>query len=504
MVATRKRDVVQHLQPGVVVLDGQEERHPETVPEAEVHPGVGERPAGGGVDRPAVRPGSVLARDLEPELVRQPRRQEGGEAAVDGVGPIALEAVGAAAPGVHVEGPVLLLGPRVIVLERQIVPVGEPPVELHQGGPGVVGARDRPVVQAQRRRAERAAIGRIHPRAQRRAGEAPRVLLLDLVVDLLIVGRKEEQPVALDRAAEREPELVLAEIRHVGHRPVTRVGGEGVVLAEIVQRSAQLVRARLRDHVDEPARGASELGVRAARDHHHLLHRVEVEGERRPLAAALLAEERVVEVGAVHRDVVVNTALSRDSELVPIGALHDGDVGRQQGEVEVVAAVVGQARHRWRRQARRILDARGIHDGLGRRDGHSLHFHRPELELQVDRLPQAQRNAGLARLGEAHAPRRHVVRPERQQRTDEHTALVGPQGALESGLCLPQLHRGPHRRGSIRIEYDTADDAGRRLRLCVQRPNHGTAHHQRGQHDRNDPMQGSEHEESASWGDVHG
>ena len=234
MVAARERHVVQHLQPGVVVLDREEERHPEAVTEGEVHPGVGERPACRRVDGTAVGPGPVFARDLEPELVRQARRQEGGEAAVDGVGPVALEPVGAAAPEVHVEGPVLLLGPGVVVLERQIVPVGEPPVELHQGGPGVVGARDRAVVQAQRRHPERAAIGRIHPRAQRRAGEAPRVFLLDLVVELLIVRREEEQPVALDRAAEREPELVLAEVRHVSHRRVGRVGGEGVVLAEIV------------------------------------------------------------------------------------------------------------------------------------------------------------------------------------------------------------------------------------------------------------------------------
>ena len=75
----------------------------------------------------------------------------------------------------------------------------------------------------------------------------------------------------------------------------------------------------------KPPLRAAELGVGALGHHHDLLDRVEVEGEGRPLAAALLAEERVVEVGAVHRDVVVDALLAVDRELVAVGALHDGD-----------------------------------------------------------------------------------------------------------------------------------------------------------------------------------
>ena len=125
-----------------------------------------------------------------------------------------------------------------------------------------------------------------------------------------------------------------------------------VVLEVDVQRAVHLVGARLGDDVDEAAVGAAELGVGALGHDHHLLDRVEVEGEGRALAAALLAEERVVEVGAVDRDVVVDALLAVDRELVAVRALHDGDAGRELGEVEEVAAVVRQALDR------RLVDAR--------------------------------------------------------------------------------------------------------------------------------------------------
>ena len=86
---------------------------------------------------------------------------------------------------------------------------------------------------------------------------------------------------------------------------------------------------------------------------------------------------------------------------------------------------------------------------------------------------------------------------------DSHAHVTAPDAlyVYKAGLSA---HRGAHGRGSIRIEHDTADDASRRLRLRVQRPDRGTARQRkRSQHDRDGPMQGSEHEGSASWGDVH-
>jgi hypothetical protein len=103
-----------------------------------------------------------------------------------------------------------------------------------------------------------------------------------------------------------------------------------------------LVRAGLRHHVHEAAARAAELRVRPLGHDHHLLDRVEVEGEGRALAAALLAEERVVEVGAVHRDVVGDALLAVHADLVAVGPLHDRDARRELHEAEYVAPVVRQ------------------------------------------------------------------------------------------------------------------------------------------------------------------
>src|SRR5207245_10449917 len=133
---------------------------------------------------------------------------------------ILLDPVGAGTPGVYVEGAVVLLGPGVVVLERQVMPVGKPPVDLHESRAGVVGPRDRPEVPAQR-----ASERRVHPPREGVESRARRPrLLLDLVVHLLIVGDEEECLVALQGTAEREAELVLAEVRRERLRAVCEVG----------------------------------------------------------------------------------------------------------------------------------------------------------------------------------------------------------------------------------------------------------------------------------------
>ena len=116
---------------GVVEWDGGPEngRHTGCIPEVIVRPRVGTRP--------------VFTGELEPQLVGGAGREEGDETTVHGVGVVFLQAVGAAPPVIHVERPVLLLRPRVVVLEGQIVPVREPEVELGESRTGVVGTRDR-------------------------------------------------------------------------------------------------------------------------------------------------------------------------------------------------------------------------------------------------------------------------------------------------------------------------------------------------------------------------
>ncbi len=370
---------------------------------------------------------------------------------------ILLETVGATTPAVHVECAVLLLGPGVVVLDRRIVPVGETEVELGQQRPRVVGARNRAIIAPQR-----AAIGRIHPGAQRRR-DAVGVRLLGLVVDLLVVGHEEEGAIALDRPAQRESELVLCEIGRQPQVAMVRLPRERAVLSIIVHRAVQLIRARLRHHVHEAAGGTAELGVGARRRHHDLLHGVEVECEGRTLATALLAEERIIEVGAVDRDVVVNSLLPTDRQLVAVRTLDDRHVGREQRQVQVVAPVVGQPRDRFVRQAGGARHLRRLDDRLRRFDHDRLQLHGRERQIQVDRLTDAQTDAGAPRFTEAHGARRDVVGAERHERRDENAALIRRDLALESSLSLVQDDRRARDRRSRGIGDRAADDACRRL-----------------------------------------
>ena len=61
--------------------------------------------------------------------------------------------------------------------------------------------------------------------------------------------------------------------------------------------------------------------------------------ERRALASTLLPKERVVSVGTVYRNVVLNTLLTVDADLVAIRPLHDRDTRREQCKPRKVATV---------------------------------------------------------------------------------------------------------------------------------------------------------------------
>ncbi len=247
-----------------------------------------------------------------------------------------------------------------------------------------------------------------------------------------------------------------------------RRAGQPVVLAEIVQRAAQLVGAGLGDHVHEARAGTAELGAGAARGHDDFLHRIQIERERRPLAAALLAEERIVEVGAVHRHVVLDAALTRHRQLVAVRALHDRHVGREQGEVQEIAAVVGETRHRLHRQRRGCLHARRIHRCLLRLHHHRRQLHRAELQRQVHRLAHPHRDARPGRLAEAERAGGDAVGAERQQEGDEHTALVALDGAFKVGLDVVHRHLRARDGSAGRVGHDAPDHAGGGLRLREQ------------------------------------
>ena len=228
---------------------------------------------------------------------------------------------------------------------------------------------------------------------------------------------------------------MLGEIgRLEGHTRMVRLTGQRAVLSIIVDRAVEGVRPGLGHHVHEPAGGTAELGVGAGGRDHDFLHRIEIERERRALAAALLTEERIVEVGAVHRNVVVDALLPADRQLVAVRTLHDRHVGCEQRQVQIVAPVVGEARDRRVRQTGGVLHLGRVHDRLRRLDDHRLQLHRRERQVQVHSLTDAQADAAAPRLAEADGPGADIVRPEGHEGRDENAALAGGHLALEAGL----------------------------------------------------------------------
>ena len=348
------------------------------------------------------------------ELVRDGIGELRPEARVDRVGKVLLETVGAQAPRIHVERPVHLLGPGVVVLERRLVTVAEVEVELRDQGSVVVGPPDRPelvVEQAGPLRLQEVLellqLGAVHDVARE---------LLRFARFLLVVGDEEKRLVAHDGASEGEPELAPAELGLAAAALTGVRSGDGVPLAEVVRGTREIVRARLRDHVHETAGGAPELGGRPLVHDDELFDRVLIERECRTLAAPLFAEERVVEVGAVHGNIVEDPPLATDVEHLAIRALRDGNAGREERVVEKVAPIVREVVDNVLGEtvrARRIL---GVDEGRPvRRHGDLGHGYGPKLDREVENLAHPEREPlGPVVTELARRPGRHVVDPQRQ------------------------------------------------------------------------------------------
>ena len=328
--------------------------------------------------------------------------------------------------------------------------VREVPVDLGEEGAGVVGALDGPVVARQG-----ALELRVHETAQPGV-DAPAVVLAGVAQDLLVVGGEEEGPVLLDGPSEGEAELPLAEVRLPLQAVVAGRARQGRALAEEVQGAAQLVAARLGDDVDEAAAGTAELGVGPLGHHDHLLHGVEIEGEGRALAAALLAEEGVVEIRAVHGDVVVDPPLPGDAQLVAVRSLDDGGARRQQGQVEEVAAVVGQVPHRLLGQARGRPAPGDVHRGHRGLDDDRLHLGH-HLQGQFHGLPGPHRHSGPPHFTPSRGLYGHVVGTEGQQGGGEGPQVGRGERALVVGAGLPDRDPGVGH-GAAELVPDRAAD----------------------------------------------
>ena len=203
--------------------------------------------------------------------------------------------------------------------------------------------------------------------------------------------------------------------------------------------------------------------------HDHLLHGVEIEGEGRALAAALLAEEGVVEVGPVHGDVVVNAPLPGDAQLVAVRSLDDGSPRGQQRQVEEVAAVVGQVPHRLLGQARGRPAPGDVHRGRRGLDNDLLHL-REERNRQLHRLPHPHLHPGPAHPAPPGGPHGHVVGTKGQKGRGEEPEVRRGEAALVGGPGLPEGDLGPGHGVAELIPDKPPYHPGRRLRLGLGVP----------------------------------
>ena len=290
---------------------------------------------------------------------------------------------------------------------------------------------------------------------------------------LLVVGNKKEGPVARDRATEREAELVAQEIRLARLRD-GRVGRRHAVpLPEVVGGTRKLVGARLCDHVHKPARRPPEFGRGALIDHNDLLDRVLAEGEGGTLAASLLAEEGVVEVGAVDDEVVEDPPLAVDVEFVAVGSLRDGYTRREQRQVQVVAPVVGQSVHHLLGQPGRTGHVFRLNQALAAPfDRNPFEFGRAEPQRQVDFLADPQHQAGRARRPELDVrPRDHIIGAKREERAHERAGRCGAHGRYESRFAVRHPDDRVSDGGSGRVDDLPANDPGRGLGLTQETGN---------------------------------
>ena len=341
------------------------------------------------------------------------------------------------------------------------MPAVEVEVELGEQRPRVVGAPDRPELVLEQPRPARLQEA-VEPLQVRRVHDVAR-RLLGLVRHLLVVGQEEESPVAHEGTSQRGAGLIAAEVGLPASPCGRKRRRDLVPLAEVVRRAAQVVGPRLRDHVDEPAGRAAELGGRPLVHHHEVLDGVLVEREGGPLPAPLLAEERIVEVRPVDDEVVEDAALAADVQLVAVRSLRDRRAGGEQGQVQVVAAVARQAVDHVLLDALRAGHVSGVdHARRFADDGHRLGRHDAQLDGQVEHPSDPQNRTFDALGAEPGGCRRHgqVVGARREQSADEGARRTCLDRRQQIGVAvLDNDHRSRHG-VARRIADGAADDAG--------------------------------------------
>ena len=395
--------------------------------------------------------------------------QQGSPAHIDGVRVVLLDSVRRAAPRIHVKGAVDLFGPGIIVFYGRLVLRIQVDVQLGGQGAGVVAAGNgsKFVLEAIRPPGAQKVFQFVHLRGvlHRPVG------LLRFGGRLLIVGDEEKGAVPYDGAAQRKSELVSPKGRFAASPFRAVLGSNGVPLPEIMRRSLEIVGSGARHDMDEAARGTAKFGGRALAYDDHFFHGVLIEGKRRPLSAALFAEKGIVEIGAIDHEIVEYAALPADVEHVSVGALPDGYAGGEQGQVEEIAAIVGQAVHDvlgkalragsvFRVQERRVLGGHGDFFQIDDRKG----------QVEDKRFARMQRQPFPADFAKIRfGDHENSVGAARQQRPRKDARRVCFDHGAQAGVEVVDNDRCVRYRLARRIVHGAPYDASRRRRLCTSR-----------------------------------
>ena len=297
-------------------------------------------------------------------------------------------------------------------------------------------------------------------------------------VPLRVDVGEEEVLVAHDRAADAAAVLVEV-IRALRHRHAGRVLADDVevvlgaillVAIELEDRPIEVVRARLRDHVDHGAAGAAVLGGVAVGVDLELLHGVLAELVRRAAGAGAaegLAEEGVVVVGAVDDDAVQRAALAGEADVAAARILDHARRG--QDEVDEVAAVDGEVLDRL------VVDDRGDFrlrrlDERGRRgDGHGLGDARLHPEVERDGRADVDHDAVELHRLEAGELAADAVGPRHQQRDLVVARAIRDGRSRGGGADVRRRHRDAGKRAAGSVADVAVDRAVAALSECRER-----------------------------------
>src|SRR6185369_8406110 len=200
-------------------------------------------------------------------------------------------------------------------------------------------------------------------------------------------GEEVKRLVFLDWTTNRS--AVLFTIKTVERSAVGCVRSQRFETLQIESAAVNVVCARLLDDVDHATGSSSKLSARSARNNLKLFHCFEGDIDCGALPAELFAEESVVVVAAIKTDVVEDSTLAREVDLIAVGTLCDADVWCECQQVFKLPSENRCRSYCCLVHRRAGLSLEGV-DGWSRRDGDAFLYTR-DLQRKRNRQRLAHR-----------------------------------------------------------------------------------------------------------------